>query len=283
NKPESKSGLVNRRERKSTSFSGTTFLYVLNFRSIKMSNENDWRSSSFRQRVITQLDGLIRESATKTQRSAEELECQVYSRSTNRNEYLQYIARVVMHLRRNLNNSGRQQLNRISNESLNYGLQNTGNLTGSTAIDQGNNLLNPNLSLSAFQLSQMQAKNNITLSKLAQNGEQFNIQMSVGNAGGGSSQQHMTPSTLGDSQQRTPSPSANGVNYRIPSPANGITQVPSPVSLHHRTPSPAMVGLSQHRVPSPAAGVMLHRTTSPAYEKTAPDIIVPTDTEQWPR
>lgn len=60
---------------------------------------DDWKSTAFRQRIIAQLEELIRQTPAGNQKSAHDLEHQVFQRSSKRDEYLQYIGRLVSHMR----------------------------------------------------------------------------------------------------------------------------------------------------------------------------------------
>ncbi|KAK8739770.1 hypothetical protein OTU49_003186 [Cherax quadricarinatus] len=72
---------------------------------------DDWKSWNFRQRVVAQLEELIRQTPPGNHRNAHELELQVFQRATKKDEYLQCIGRIVMHMRELAQNSNPQNNN----------------------------------------------------------------------------------------------------------------------------------------------------------------------------
>lgn len=91
----------------------------------------DWKSWVFRQRVQQQLDELIRNSPQANQRNAQDLEAQVFQRAKTRDEYLQFIARIVMHMRGVQNDNN---MNRGNNPNITAVL----NAPGGTQSQMGN-------------------------------------------------------------------------------------------------------------------------------------------------
>lgn len=59
---------------------------------------DDWKSWSYRQKVILQLEDIIRQSPTSNQRNAHEIELQVFQRATKKEEYVQLMTRIMMHM-----------------------------------------------------------------------------------------------------------------------------------------------------------------------------------------
>ncbi|XP_064121851.1 mediator of RNA polymerase II transcription subunit 15-like isoform X1 [Macrobrachium nipponense] len=72
---------------------------------------DDWKTWSFRQKVIHQLEELIRQTPPNQHRNAHDLELQVFQRSGKREEYMTFIARVIMYLRDMAQNNSQQQNN----------------------------------------------------------------------------------------------------------------------------------------------------------------------------
>ncbi|XP_045605676.1 mediator of RNA polymerase II transcription subunit 15 [Procambarus clarkii] len=72
---------------------------------------DDWKSWNFRQRVVAQLEDLIRQTPPGNHRNAHDLELQVFQRATKKDEYLQYIGRIAMHMREMIQNSNPQSNN----------------------------------------------------------------------------------------------------------------------------------------------------------------------------
>ncbi|KAG7177519.1 mediator of RNA polymerase II transcription subunit 15-like [Homarus americanus] len=70
----------------------------------------DWKSWSFRQKIIMQLEDHIRQTPAGSSRGAHDLELQVFQRATKKDEYLQFIGRILMHLT-DLIQSNNQQSN----------------------------------------------------------------------------------------------------------------------------------------------------------------------------
>ncbi|XP_064121852.1 mediator of RNA polymerase II transcription subunit 15-like isoform X2 [Macrobrachium nipponense] len=71
----------------------------------------DWKTWPFRQKMIQQLEELIRQLPPNQLHNAQNLELQVFQRSQKREEYVQFITRVSMYLRELATNSNQQNNN----------------------------------------------------------------------------------------------------------------------------------------------------------------------------
>ncbi|KAK3856325.1 hypothetical protein Pcinc_027979 [Petrolisthes cinctipes] len=73
--------------------------------------ENDWKTWSFRKDVINKLEKMIQSTPAPNQRNAQDLELQVFQRSTKKENYVEYIGRIMMHLQSLVQKSNNQQVN----------------------------------------------------------------------------------------------------------------------------------------------------------------------------
>ncbi|KAJ8978013.1 hypothetical protein NQ317_002775 [Molorchus minor] len=64
-----------------------------------MADENSWRTSTFRQSVVAKIDEAIRQSGMNTSRNSIEMENHVYLKAKNKEEYLGFVARLILHVR----------------------------------------------------------------------------------------------------------------------------------------------------------------------------------------
>ena len=76
---------------------------------LRLQQDNQWQTEAFRHRMVRKLEEAIRDSGCSTDRNAVELERQVFSRANTEEEYLGYVARLILHVRRQ--SSGSQQGN----------------------------------------------------------------------------------------------------------------------------------------------------------------------------
>ncbi|CAC5382032.1 MED15 [Mytilus coruscus] len=64
-----------------------------------MADQNDWRSETFRRKVIQQIDEAVRQSATPMTKSSLEMENHVFMKAKSREEYLALVARLILHVK----------------------------------------------------------------------------------------------------------------------------------------------------------------------------------------
>ena len=62
-------------------------------------NQRQWLTEAFRHSMARKLEEAIRSSGNSTDRKAEELEREVFSRANTKEEYLGYVARLILHVR----------------------------------------------------------------------------------------------------------------------------------------------------------------------------------------
>ncbi|XP_046459449.1 mediator of RNA polymerase II transcription subunit 15-like isoform X1 [Daphnia pulex] len=61
--------------------------------------DDEWKTFRFRQNVITKIGEVIRQSGNPTSKSASDMEFHFFQRSNNKEEYLQYLARLLVHIK----------------------------------------------------------------------------------------------------------------------------------------------------------------------------------------
>ncbi|XP_065353647.1 mediator of RNA polymerase II transcription subunit 15-like isoform X1 [Cloeon dipterum] len=61
--------------------------------------DNSWRTPAFRQSVVAKIDEAIRVSGMPTTRNSIEMESHVFQKAKNKEEYLGYVARLILHVR----------------------------------------------------------------------------------------------------------------------------------------------------------------------------------------
>ncbi|CAL4212067.1 unnamed protein product, partial [Meganyctiphanes norvegica] len=83
----------------------------------KVKNSDDWKTRTFRQRIIHQLEELNRWTPTTARRSPEELESQIFQRSNSKEDYMRYIGKVVLHMRQIKQANGGHSYNAQDNTS----------------------------------------------------------------------------------------------------------------------------------------------------------------------
>lgn len=64
-----------------------------------MSGPEEWRSQGFRQSVIARIDDAIRTYGMNTSRNSIEMENHVFLKAKTREEYLGFVARLILHVR----------------------------------------------------------------------------------------------------------------------------------------------------------------------------------------
>ncbi|XP_072377144.1 mediator of RNA polymerase II transcription subunit 15 isoform X1 [Diabrotica undecimpunctata] len=64
-----------------------------------MADENSWRTATFRQSVVAKIEEAIRQSGMNTSRNSIEMENHVFLKAKNKEEYLGFVARLILHVR----------------------------------------------------------------------------------------------------------------------------------------------------------------------------------------
>ncbi|CAG9825305.1 unnamed protein product [Phaedon cochleariae] len=64
-----------------------------------MTDENSWRTPAFRQSVVAKVDEAIRQSGMNTSRNSLEMENHVFQKAKTKEEYLGFVARLILHVR----------------------------------------------------------------------------------------------------------------------------------------------------------------------------------------
>uniref|UniRef100_A0A8B9SMB3 Mediator of RNA polymerase II transcription subunit 15 n=1 Tax=Anas platyrhynchos TaxID=8839 RepID=A0A8B9SMB3_ANAPL len=61
--------------------------------------ETDWRSTNFRQKLVSQIDEAMRKAGVAHNKSSKEMESHVFMKAKTREEYLSLVARLIIHFR----------------------------------------------------------------------------------------------------------------------------------------------------------------------------------------
>jgi mediator of RNA polymerase II transcription subunit 15 len=64
-----------------------------------MGDDGSWRTQAFRQSVVSKIDEAIRQSGMNTSRNSLEMENHVFQKAKSKEEYLGYVARLILHVR----------------------------------------------------------------------------------------------------------------------------------------------------------------------------------------
>ncbi|KAK8399772.1 hypothetical protein O3P69_003656 [Scylla paramamosain] len=244
---------------------------------------DDWKSWTYRQKVIMQLEDIIRQ-IPGNQRNAHEIELQVFQRATKKEEYVQLMTRIMMHMQQEMTQSSTQAnnnphvpeiLNRHPGPSQINGpnapmMNNAMSMHGSPRIGQP---MPPNLPTQGGEMGNWPANNRrmsemqisgvgkkqpaLTMSQLGgQQGKMTQIQMTMAAQSGGN-----TP--MGQVVGRGVGAAAT-MQPRVPSPGFPRQGTPTPTSASpapslsapNNQASPAFVSPSPSSgmVPSPAGG-----------------------------
>ncbi|XP_039770990.1 mediator of RNA polymerase II transcription subunit 15-like isoform X2 [Ornithorhynchus anatinus] len=59
----------------------------------------DWRSAAFRQKLVSQIDDVMRKAGVAHSKSSKDMESHVFLKAKNREEYLSLVARIIIHFR----------------------------------------------------------------------------------------------------------------------------------------------------------------------------------------
>ena len=68
-----------------------------------------WQSEAFRSSLIRKLEEAIRETGNPNQRNAADLERQVFERANSKEEYLSFVARLILHVKQQASGGGQPQ------------------------------------------------------------------------------------------------------------------------------------------------------------------------------
>lgn len=63
------------------------------------SQETDWRSAAFRQKLVSQIDDAMRKAGVAHTKSSKDMEGHVFQKAKTREEYLSLVARLIIHFR----------------------------------------------------------------------------------------------------------------------------------------------------------------------------------------
>uniref|UniRef100_A0A8B9Q0M2 Mediator of RNA polymerase II transcription subunit 15 n=1 Tax=Apteryx owenii TaxID=8824 RepID=A0A8B9Q0M2_APTOW len=61
--------------------------------------ESDWRSTNFRQKLVSQIDEAMRKAGVAHNKSSKDMESHVFMKAKTREEYLSLVARLIIHFR----------------------------------------------------------------------------------------------------------------------------------------------------------------------------------------
>ncbi|XP_029426920.1 mediator of RNA polymerase II transcription subunit 15 isoform X2 [Rhinatrema bivittatum] len=61
--------------------------------------DSDWRSAAFRQKLVSQIDEVMRKAGVAHNKSSKDMENHVFMKAKNREEYLSLVARLIIHFR----------------------------------------------------------------------------------------------------------------------------------------------------------------------------------------
>ncbi|KAF5295040.1 hypothetical protein FQR65_LT10593 [Abscondita terminalis] len=92
---------------------------------VKMTDDS-WRTATFRQSVVSKIDEAIRQSRMPTSKNSIEMENHVFQKAKTKEEYLGFVARLILHVREMIVEKGstfqesiRQKINCVENVSIN--------------------------------------------------------------------------------------------------------------------------------------------------------------------
>lgn len=74
-----------------------------------MSEDNSWKTSNFRQSVVNKINEAIQQSGMTSTKNGLEMENHVFQKARNKDEYLGYVARLILHVREMNSKSKNQQ------------------------------------------------------------------------------------------------------------------------------------------------------------------------------
>ena len=62
-------------------------------------DDGSWRTPTFRQRIVTKIDETTRTSGMPTTKNSMEMENYVFQKAKSKEEYLGFVARLILHVR----------------------------------------------------------------------------------------------------------------------------------------------------------------------------------------
>lgn len=75
-----------------------------------MADDNSWKTPSFRQSVVNKINEAIQQSGLTSSKNGLEMENHVFTKARNKDEYLGYVARLILHVRE-MNSKNKNQQN----------------------------------------------------------------------------------------------------------------------------------------------------------------------------
>nr|XP_029719878.1 mediator of RNA polymerase II transcription subunit 15-like [Aedes albopictus] len=78
--------------------------------SFNMAEDNSWKTPSFRQSVVNKINEAIQQSGMTSSKNGLEMENHVFQKAGNKDEYLGYVARLILHVRE-MNTKNKNQQN----------------------------------------------------------------------------------------------------------------------------------------------------------------------------
>ncbi|XP_065202476.1 mediator of RNA polymerase II transcription subunit 15-like [Planococcus citri] len=94
--------------------------------------DNSWRTPAFRSNVTQKIEETIRKSGMPTSKTSGELENHVYQKAKTKDEYLSFVARIILHVRE-MNKTNQPQ------QTVTPPTKNSMNVTQAMAQQDGNN------------------------------------------------------------------------------------------------------------------------------------------------
>ncbi|OXA52868.1 mediator of RNA polymerase II transcription subunit 15 [Folsomia candida] len=110
---------------------------------IQVVDDGIWRTQSFRHNMVAKIEEAILHCGAPTNKNAAEMENQVYSKATTKNEYLSFVARLILHIKE-MGNKGKPPgtpLNQLGGGGgvnvLNNQISQLNNMGGGAVMHQG--------------------------------------------------------------------------------------------------------------------------------------------------
>lgn len=97
-KPKTPSQQGVKEKAKGTS-AGTVAVAQVNVQPKNVNQQDEWKTPGFRQNVIAKIGAVIRQSGNPTTKSASDMEFHFFQRSKNKEEYLNNLARLLVHIK----------------------------------------------------------------------------------------------------------------------------------------------------------------------------------------
>lgn len=80
-----------------------------------MAEDNSWKTASFRQSVVNKINEAIQQSGMNSSKNGLEMENHVFQKARNKDEYLGYVARLILHVRE-MNSKNKNQQNAVGGQ-----------------------------------------------------------------------------------------------------------------------------------------------------------------------